>query len=338
MQTHPHQPSGSGSRVLRWVQYTLVVAGAAMLAAWAWSAWDARVSQRAARQVLESAAPPVETAHSQEAGAQAGPTADEPVALRGSPIAALSIPRIRLSAVVLQGSDARTLRHGPGHLANTAAPGDSGNVVIAGHRDSFFRPLKDVQIGDDIFLETPTARVQYRVTSLWVVKPTDLGVIEPAGESVLTLITCYPFWMLGNAPDRFVVRAVQVTNATAAPVAELATSSAIAIPDAEAPTPSAPAAVPQLAARPEVNEPVVSTPAPPPDSDTLVRQAIESYRLTYNGRLVSRHEVGEAPLIFHRCIVTMTEDEAEAACEPSARTFLLQRTPAGWAIRSVIVR
>jgi sortase A len=338
MRTHPDQSSDNGhQRVLRWLEYLLVAAGIAMLAAWAWFVWDARVSQQAARYALESAAPSAETALALESGAPVAVAVDAAVALRGSAIAALSIPRIRLSAVVLQGSDARTLRRGPGHVEKSASPGDSGNVVIAGHRDSFFRPLKDVQIGDDIFLETPTTRLQYRVTSLWVVKPADVSVLDSTGDSVLTLITCYPFWMLGNAPDRFVVRAVEVRKAPAGRSGDVATSSGVAVPDASMPTSPATDAPPESVDEPEVKEAVVPA-AAPPDAATQVRKAVESYRLTYNGRLVSRHEAGEAPLTFHGCTVTISDDEAEANCEPSPRTFLLQRTASGWAIRSVIVR
>ncbi|MBI4266611.1 MAG: class D sortase [Acidobacteria bacterium] len=117
---------------------------------------------------------------------------------------------MQLSAVVLHGSDAQTLRRAPGHLENTALPGESGNVVIAGHRDSFFWPLRNVQLGDDIFLETADRRFHYRVTSVRVVSPRDVHVLAPTDTPMLTLITCYPFWVFGNAPDRFVVRAAAV--------------------------------------------------------------------------------------------------------------------------------
>ena len=90
----------------------------------------------------------------------------DPMVRKGSAIAALSIPRVHLSSVVLHGSDSQTLRRGPGHLENTALPGESGNVVIAGHRDSFFRPLRNIELGDDIFLDMPGGRFHYHVTSL----------------------------------------------------------------------------------------------------------------------------------------------------------------------------
>jgi len=126
---------------------------------------------------------------------------------RGTPLAQLQIPRIGLSAVVLEGDDDRTLRLGPGHIAGTAMPGRTGNIAIAGHRDTFFRPLHRIRVGDEITLVAPNGRFRYRVSSLRVVSPDDVSVLDPTVPSLLTLVTCYPFWMLGHAPDRFIVRA-----------------------------------------------------------------------------------------------------------------------------------
>lgn len=136
----------------------------------------------------------------------------------GTPLADLSIPRLHLSAVVLQGSDDDTLRVGLGHIEHTALPGEAGNVAIAGHRDTFFRPLRNVQVGDDIFLDTPEERLHYLVSSLRVVGPNEVSVLEPTDDPTLTLVTCYPFWLLGHAPDRFVVRATRVADSTEQPV------------------------------------------------------------------------------------------------------------------------
>ena len=147
----------------------------------------AHISQRSARQSLETISawrrlpfheypPPVPKPRS--------------IARRGTAIAALSIPRLDLSAIVLHGSDDQTLRRGPGHLENTAMPGETGNAVIAGHRDTFFRPLRNVRLGDEIFVDTPQGRVEHRVTSLRVVHPRDLSVLDPTDDEVLTLIYC----------------------------------------------------------------------------------------------------------------------------------------------------
>src|SRR5262249_41445972 len=96
----------------------------------------------------------------------------------------------------------------------TPLPGESGNVAIAGHRDSFFRPLRDVHVGDDILLDIAEARVRYRVSSLRIVSPSEISVIGPTDAAMLTLVTCYPFWFIGEAPDRFVVRATRVEDLT----------------------------------------------------------------------------------------------------------------------------
>ena len=134
-------------------------------------------------------------------------------------IGELTIPRVHLSAMVLHGSDSRTLRRGPGHIEHTALPGQAGNVAIAGHRDSFFRPVRDVRVGDDIYFATREGRFHYRVESLDIVRPDDMSVLDETEAPTLTLVTCFPFWVAGSAPDRFVVRAYEVDRAgTAAPL------------------------------------------------------------------------------------------------------------------------
>ena len=194
-------------------------------------------------------------------------------------------------------------------------------MVVAGHRDTFFRPLRDVRVGDDIFVDTPAGSFQYRVSSLRVVRPSDLSVLDPTDEAVLTLITCYPFWLLGNAPDRYVVRAALVSTPPA--TAAMSTSATpIPVPDS-------------FLEPPVVNESISVTPATPPGDATLVRRAIESYRLTYN---VTRYAVGEAPLTFRACDIAVADDEAAATCEPSSRMFVLRRTRGGWAITSIEVQ
>jgi sortase A len=126
---------------------------------------------------------------------------------RGAPIAKLQIPRLGVSSVVLEGDDDRTLRLGPGHIAGTAMPGRTGNIGIAGHRDTFFRPLRNVRVGDRITLTVGKHRFAYQVSSLRIVGPDDVSVLDPTPRKSLTLVTCYPFSVFGHAPDRFVVRA-----------------------------------------------------------------------------------------------------------------------------------
>ncbi len=108
---------------------------------------------------------------------------------------------------MLPGTDDGTLDRGVGHVANTPQPGADGNSGIAGHRDGFFRGLKDITPGDAIELETFAADDVYRVERIWVVTPEDVSVLDPTSTSALTLITCYPFYFVGSAPQRFIVRA-----------------------------------------------------------------------------------------------------------------------------------
>jgi sortase A len=133
--------------------------------------------------------------------------AAEPPLVEGGPIGEIRIPRLGLAVMVLQGDSTAVLRHAVGHLAETALPGESGNVVLAGHRDTFFRPLASVQVGDVITLNTRGGAFTYRVESTSVVPPGDLQVLRPTGRRTLTLITCFPFGFIGSAPNRFIVRA-----------------------------------------------------------------------------------------------------------------------------------
>ena len=102
------------------------------------------------------------------------------------------------------------LRLGAGHIAGTPLPGEPGNSGIAGHRDTFFRELKDIRSNDEIQLQTATGLFRYEVDWVKVVAPDDTSVLAPSTESALTLVTCYPFQFLGSAPQRFVVRAHKV--------------------------------------------------------------------------------------------------------------------------------
>jgi sortase A len=127
--------------------------------------------------------------------------------LEGEVIGEIQIRRLGLTAVVAEGDSAATLQHAVGHLSDTALPGELGNVVLAGHRDTFFRPLKGVHPGDAITLKTQKGDIEYLVESTAVVRPSDIQVLEPTGGHTLTLITCFPFSYIGAAPNRFIVRA-----------------------------------------------------------------------------------------------------------------------------------
>ena len=125
-----------------------------------------------------------------------------------APLAILRIPRIRLEVPVLEGADDITLNRGIGHIDDTAKPGTDGNAGLAGHRDGFFRGLKDVGPGDAIELETLAGTEVYRIERTWIVDPEDVSVLDPTPTRSLTLVTCYPFYFVGDAPKRFIVRAV----------------------------------------------------------------------------------------------------------------------------------
>jgi sortase A len=125
-----------------------------------------------------------------------------------APLAILRVPRIGLEVPVLAGTDDWTLHRAVGHIEDTALPGGPGNSGIAGHRDSFFRGLKDVSPGDTVVLEMLDRTEAYRIERILVVEPDDVSVLDPTQERSITLVTCYPFYFVGSAPHRFIVRAV----------------------------------------------------------------------------------------------------------------------------------
>lgn len=124
-----------------------------------------------------------------------------------APLAILRIPKIDLEVAVLLGTTELALNRGLGHIAGTPLPGEDGNIGIAGHRDGYFRGLKDVVVGDLIEMETLTGRQNYTITDLFLVDPPDVWVLEPTEIPSITLVTCYPFYYAGSAPQRYIVRA-----------------------------------------------------------------------------------------------------------------------------------
>ena len=128
------------------------------------------------------------------------------------PMAVLSIPRLGLEVPVFNGTDDLTLNRGAGRVAGTAAPGQPGNIGIAAHRDGFFRNLKDIQPGDEVELLTNKRSFVYRVDNIAIVPPTDTSVLRSRNTSSITLITCYPFYFVGDAPQRYIVHASLVDN------------------------------------------------------------------------------------------------------------------------------
>ena len=129
------------------------------------------------------------------------------VAKEGDLLGRIEIPRLGLKVAILEGTTSPTLRLGVGHIGGTALPGEPGNIGIAGHRDTYFRSLKDIRTGDEIQIQTAADLSRYEVDSVQIVSPRDIGVLAPSAESAVTLVTCYPFHYIGAAPERFIVHA-----------------------------------------------------------------------------------------------------------------------------------
>ena len=125
----------------------------------------------------------------------------------GSPLGRIEINAIGLEVMILEGTEDETLRRAVGHISGTSLPGQEGNVAIAGHRDTFFRPLRNIRKDDEITLTTLNGTHRYRVDSTKIVEPEDVGVLDDSDDAILTLVTCYPFYFVGSAPMRFIVRA-----------------------------------------------------------------------------------------------------------------------------------
>lgn len=127
-------------------------------------------------------------------------------------IGSIEIPSVNVKTLVREGVDDSTLRLAAGHVPGTALPGQSGNVAITAHRDTFFRGLRGIRTNDLIRLRTPSGDFDYQVTALETVEPTDVRVLEAHGKHELTLITCYPFTFIGHAPRRYIVHAEAVNS------------------------------------------------------------------------------------------------------------------------------
>jgi len=128
----------------------------------------------------------------------------------GAPLAMLKIERLNVEAPIYVGTDRLTLDRGVGLVKGTAYPDEVGNIGLSGHRDSFFRPLKDIKLGDKIEMRTLEGVQDFKVTDISIVDALDVSVLDPTDTTVLTLITCHPFYYVGFAPDRYIVKATPV--------------------------------------------------------------------------------------------------------------------------------
>jgi sortase A len=182
---------------LIWLGSALIVGGAAVLMLQWWTLHKAAQAQQRAKDWLTRTA------------AVHRPAPLRPVR-RGDVIGEIEIPRLQLSVMVFEGDDAGVLRQGAGHIPGTALPPGSGYIGIAAHRDTYFRPLRVIHANDVIDLKTPAGTWRYGVTETKIVRPSDVGVLARAPGRDLTLVTCYPFFYVGSAPERFIVHARKI--------------------------------------------------------------------------------------------------------------------------------
>ncbi|MGA3372958.1 MAG: class D sortase [Terracidiphilus sp.] len=185
-------------RFLRWTRRLFLITGILAISYVALTLLNARLYQDAASHVLEQQM----HADEQHAVSRSKPTVKE-----GDTLGKMEIPRLGFSVVVLQGTTSKTLLLGVGHIEGTALPGEAGNIGIAGHRDTYFRVLKDIRANDEIRLQTASGISSYEVDWIQITDPGDGGIVANSNESALTLVTCYPFHYIGAAPERFVVHA-----------------------------------------------------------------------------------------------------------------------------------
>ena len=213
-------PLARSRTALGWIERGFYAAAVLLLGAWTAVTVDARLygylQERRLAGLLEPrpaddpGPPPTTTPHQRRfvPAEPAPPSATPAPALPPDDLVGrIEVPRLNLRAIIAEGTDARTLRRAVGHLEGTPLPGEAGNVVLAGHRDTFFRALKDIREDDVVRITTPRGRFEYVVEATAVVEPTRTDVLDPTALPSVTLVTCYPFYLVGDAPDRFVVRA-----------------------------------------------------------------------------------------------------------------------------------
>ena len=199
--------------ILLWTQRVLIAGAVSLLGYCAFVLLNSWIFQNRQSRDLERLVRSARTANAIVETPQTGPSAapqDPPTVAAGDLIGHIEIPRLGLSVVVVEGIGGRDLRRAVGHIPGTALPGQPGNAAIAGHRDTFFRPLKDILVDDIIVLTTQLGEHRYRVVWSRMTTPDDVAVLDPTRNAVLTLVTCYPFYFVGPAPDRFIVRAESV--------------------------------------------------------------------------------------------------------------------------------
>ena len=217
-----HIERQSVSQFLLWIQRALFAVAIVTLGYCAYvfvDSWlfqkreNARLDESIAQRSEVSGQTSVESSSDQPAVRPFATTSPE--ATEGKLVGRISVKRLGVSVAVVEGAGEDDLRHAAGHITGTALPGDIGNVGIAAHRDTFFRPLRNIREDDLITLTTEQRDYRYRVVSTRVVKPSDVTVLKSDGHEELTLVTCYPFYYVGSAPNRFIVRAERIPDLVA---------------------------------------------------------------------------------------------------------------------------
>jgi sortase A len=201
-------PSARTHTILRWCRNVFLIVGVMILGYCGFVLLDAKLYQadeiRHFQQQIKDSKPVIPSmGRVQEASFHPS---------TGKTLGEIELTRIGVTAMILEGTDDRTLRRAVGHIPGTPLPGQSGNVAIAGHRDTFFRALRNVRQDDEITLMTLEGSYRYRVDSISVVGPEDTQVLNNSGGDILTLVTCYPFYFVGPAPRRFIVRAQRISQ------------------------------------------------------------------------------------------------------------------------------
>lgn len=236
--------SRAASKVRRRIEKAILLAGVIAIGVWAWSNIRGTVSQSWDNWVFDRRMHGQQATVSQYLGAKTSQAADSvkawlglhaaprpsppqlapvpqaerpPVIQNGGMVGRLEIPRLRMRAMVREGIDPGTLDLALGHIPGTAWPGQSGNVGVAGHRDTLFRGLRQIERNDLIQFQTLAASYTYRVESTEITKPRDVGVLGAGQYPEITLVTCYPFNYVGSAPDRFIVKARLVSQGPPGP-------------------------------------------------------------------------------------------------------------------------
>jgi sortase A len=197
--------------VLRWIERALLLTGA-LLAIWS----ALMVAETGFFRTLPVPAAPTGISRLPGEGpsdrAVSGARANRTGLRTGDWVARLEAPAVDLSATVLEGSDDATLSRAAGHIEDTALPGHGGNAGIAAHRDTIFRPVRNLKVGDLLTVTTAEGAYDYRIDRTLIVNPEDVYVLDPTERATLTLVTCYPFSFIGHAPKRFIVKASLVAG------------------------------------------------------------------------------------------------------------------------------